>query len=577
MKKIFTLCAAAAVAATSALAVNAAKSPASFQISEEAMSRIMAQPAQYVDKADSEKTFYNRSWTDQQGNSWTLSMSKREPCYFLTSEGAPMEGKITDKEALAELPLWFCEAGISVSNAQGKTLSRVALGLFWPCYSYWNNSMATDSLDIVSPEDFAKGSTVINGDGSATNVPTCKSFVKRGNYFLTEGDNGWFSAYGFMNLRFSADELCTINGKVIPSMDGKVGYADGSSLIFDDVENDIDGIIYTIPVNLSVTGEGQSGTLAGQYVGSIRQTLTPSHYAFNIGNVTLFYMGNKFDAIEDEDNRAMYWGDWGPLAKYYYAISTPQLLIYPQNKDANGTEVTSGPFDMNKLGNYRTSDEGVPESAFTYIRGVVFAEPGTGAMDKFSGKYEVVKPEESKTAAGVTVYRITPAANMAIPSIPRTAAYASVPNGEYRDGMSGVWQRYFFYPQNPSQLSFGTPKGLYVYLIDENGSTYRGSYEGSIMYAKNANNMYEMTEIPAIGTENYDGVENVNVADEIVVNAANGAINVLAPEAALVEVYALNGAKVASVNAKANELVRINAANGMYVVKAGNKTAKVIL
>lgn len=577
MKKFFTLCAVTAVAATSALAVNAAKAnQAPFQISPEAMSRLVAQPAQTVNVDNDEATFYTRSWTDQNGNRWSFQLSKREPCYNLTEEGS--NHPLPEREALAELPLWFVECGINCENSSGNTITRAAFGLFWPCYSYWNNSQSADSLDIVSPENLAKGGYVYNPNGTVSQVPTTGRFQKRGNYFLTEDTStGWFTAYGFMSLRFSESELCTINNRVIPyNQNG--GYTDGSSIVFEDVENDVDGIIFTLPINVTANSGGQSGTIACHYVGSIRQTLTPSTYAFNIGNVNVFYMGNQFDNAYDEGHNEAFWGDWGPLAEYYFAISTPQLSILPLQRDENGQSITSGPFDMNKLGNYRTSEEAVPESAFSYIRGVFMTEAANQPMERVAGQFIVTKPEEvTNPNTGITSYRITPAAGMMIPSVPNTAAYASRPNGEYREGLNCVWQRYFFYPVNPSQVNFGTTNGVYISLIDQNGSTYKGTFKGSIMYAKDPANMYDMTEIPAVGTLEPSGVENINVSEDATINAANGMINVIANENATVEVYALNGAKVASVRALAGQLTTINAAKGMYVVKVGNQAKKVVL
>lgn len=54
-------------------------------------------------------------------------------------------------------------------------------------------------------------------------------------------------------------------------------------------------------------------------------------------------------------------------------------------------------------------------------------------------------------------------------------------------------------------------------------------------------------------------------------------INVTVDNAAMVNIYTTNGMIVKSVKANAGQTVSLDAANGIYLVKVGEKTVKVAL
>lgn len=66
-------------------------------------------------------------------------------------------------------------------------------------------------------------------------------------------------------------------------------------------------------------------------------------------------------------------------------------------------------------------------------------------------------------------------------------------------------------------------------------------------------------------------VADATTTDNIAINAADGAISVSAPEGTPVEVYGIDGSRVAATCGT----VRIAAAQGLYVVRAGTRVAKV--
>lgn len=111
-------------------------------------------------------------------------------------------------------------------------------------------------------------------------------------------------------------------------------------------------------------------------------------------------------------------------------------------------------------------------------------------------------------------------------------------------------------------------KGFNVVMNDVNGDIWSFSYKGDIYFHNNPENYLEVETIPAVSDGTYDagdvtGVESVVAEEKLAVKVVGNSI--VAPEGA--EVYNLNGMRV-----KADNL-----SNGIYIVKAGNNAAKVLV
>lgn len=579
MKKFFTLMALGAMASSTAFAFNpttASEAARKASPAGEAMIQASLQEnyARFEKGEDVSNVIETRSWTDANGNTYELQLSKRGLCFDLTTLAEqPEYANATDEEKLEMVPFYWVEYYCDGTNAQGKTVSRIALSLFWPAKMAFNQDLGENKYNIVAPEEFANPTNVLNADGTPSGVKTSNTFMRRDNYFFTQDETtGWYTSYGFTQLRFSDSEYCTINTVVIP-YDQNGGPTNGSNIVFDGSEPDDDGTIYTIMHNITVTAGGKSGTFNPIYVGTISNGLVPQHYVFNIGNVGVWYMGNQFDTAWDDDNYAMYHGEWGPLAGYYMGISSDVYSVQPRIRNAEtNEEITSGPFDYKEILNYSTV-ENAPKSQFNIVRGVFFAKADGAPMPVPADKYTVVEPTVNVNAFGKTQYLITPKAGDVIPS-GYDAAWSSSNDG-MSDGLYCGWHGKLFYPRNPSFFHFYTTKGLGVDITDDKGNTYKGFFTGTIRYARNPENMYDYNEVSAIGDQN--AVEAVNAESDINIYAANGEISIYSDNDAAVAVYALNGAIVANGNVRAGQAKNIVLGNGMYIVKVGNKSQKVVL
>lgn len=62
---------------------------------------------------------------------------------------------------------------------------------------------------------------------------------------------------------------------------------------------------------------------------------------------------------------------------------------------------------------------------------------------------------------------------------------------------------------------------------------------------------------------------------DIVITAGSGCVTITGAENANIEIYTVDGKKVAGTVGQ--NITTINLANGFYIVKAGNKTAKVTI
>lgn len=584
MKKIFTLLALAAITATSALAGNGMKGRAAVSIDpskiEASNARVLQKIQKYKATGELDGYMGTRFWEDPNGTTWKIVIMKEGLGFDLTSlKDDPKYANATEKEKLSLVPCYEVICNISAQNSTDNETTDINLSLMWPTRSIWNGDQTADLLSIVSVKEFATGANVINPQtGQVTNVPTSKVFTTHGNSLFYEDETtGWYLYGMFCRYLVDTGVVAKINNITFPYDSANkisASLTEGSVINFMSVDEEEEGRIYTINPKLTMEGtQGTTATLNINYFGQIRQALTPEAYRFNIGNATVWFNSNNFDNVTDIEEGMNYTGEWEPLSRYYFALCD---ALFTLRGVEDNKLMTSGPFDMNKLKVVRTSDEAISENHFNYVSGTFFAPNSAQPMDKIEGKYVVTKPNEIKDESGAILYRITPAAGMLIPSGYNTG-WSTKPNADKKDGLNCVWNQYYFYPRNPSQIVFGTPDGIYLNLIDSNGNTYVGSYKGEIAYAKDNKDMCAFQAVPSVGTFETDGIENVNVEEPVMISAANGMINVIANENATVEVYALNGAKVAAVRAIAGQLTTINAAKGMYVVKVGNQAKKVVL
>ncbi|MDE6811724.1 MAG: hypothetical protein K2J15_05175 [Muribaculaceae bacterium] len=129
---------------------------------------------------------------------------------------------------------------------------------------------------------------------------------------------------------------------------------------------------------------------------------------------------------------------------------------------------------------------------------------------------------------------------------------------------------------DPSFIGWGYKEGLVINFENRFHTNYIAYSTGKIYYHYNPKNMRDYRELSPFGER--DEVETVAAdAAGVKVNAANGVISVTVSNDAEVAVYGLDGVCLKAVKAVAGENVNVEAAKGVYVVKAGEKAVKVAL
>ncbi len=126
-----------------------------------------------------------------------------------------------------------------------------------------------------------------------------------------------------------------------------------------------------------------------------------------------------------------------------------------------------------------------------------------------------------------------------------------------------------------SFIGWGYTDGIIVNMDNGFLTKYLAYSKGKVYYHYNPAKMSDVRELESVG--GLDGVETVASEEGVRVNAANGVISVVSAQDAEVAVYGLDGVCIKAVKAAAGEGVNVEAAKGIYVVKAGDKAVKVAL
>lgn len=276
-------------------------------------------------------------------------------------------------------------------------------------------------------------------------------------------------------------------------------------------------------------------------------------HVFNVGPYSSkIDTKNPFDFDFDEVNR--------------FFIFVPRDCMFVWVKP----EATSFDQDMVRIDWNENLPSGFNKNTnFCYLCGFIYAPKGAETP---KGAYEM-KPIEFApnpyNPKEELIYMIPTDYSM-IPSNYDTSLYLWPKEA----GMECVYQQYYQYLAIGSKIGIETDRGFVLNGMDIYGNSLVGQYKGKYVYHPNPNNMQESVERDSMG--DISKVENV-AESALQVVAANGSVSVVAAEACNVAVYNMAGACVANAQAVAGEVVDFQLANGIYVVKAGNATAKVIL
>lgn len=200
-----------------------------------------------------------------------------------------------------------------------------------------------------------------------------------------------------------------------------------------------------------------------------------------------------WDTQAQSDNELyLYDIDWGPLQRYYIMLCG-EGFTYP----AGAFEGTSYPFD----GPYRKEGATTPVN---YLHGALYSEVGKEFND--NGIW-TLKIFEIKSSGSFVETIQAPEAGDAV-----WAGYNGdvVPYCMY-DGLTCVYNQYYSVLQEGTKLFSGTTEGFLVNGHDQYNDLVKVKFDGKIVYHYDPEDTSLTREIDAIGTAS--GVENVNAAD----------------------------------------------------------------
>ena len=129
-------------------------------------------------------------------------------------------------------------------------------------------------------------------------------------------------------------------------------------------------------------------------------------------------------------------------------------------------------------------------------------------------------------------------------------------------------------PMPGGVIASNTTNGFEVVGNDLMNNNIVINYKEKIKYHKDPSNAKAYEEIDAVGTA--EDVETI-VADNAQIRVENGNLIINATENVEVFVYNVNGMLVKALNLVKGDNANVALGNGIFVVKAGNETKKVVL
>lgn len=281
---------------------------------------------------------------------------------------------------------------------------------------------------------------------------------------------------------------------------------------------------------------------------------------------------------QDYDNNEDYDVQWGPLQKYYVIGCSADMTL-----DINAATTQGKIWGAQKLPEnpLYTSQATLDELNGEYFRVSLYCPAGTAQP---YGNWESMVINYNQVGSNPDAWPTTNAPE----------AWKFVRGGwrwpwSQNDGLECSFHDITVY-YDPTVVSpfkafvmNGTTAGFGIYGTCDMGGLMRWKFNGNIVYHPNSANYLETTTLASVGelvpNEFWGGVNSIFTDGDVdfKVTAENGVINVTVENGASVAVYNIAGVMFKNVKAAAGQTVSVNAANGIYLVKVGNKTVKVVL
>ncbi len=536
MKKIFTLLSMAALA-SSAMATVTLPTVDMSQLSitpqgRETLNKIVAAEQQMLAQNLIPEDAYTRSWTDQSGTIWrvTLSTTKERWCDGLQYNDGTHP---TWEEMPFYMALYFVQ-GIA-PNAQNYTYSAV-VPLSWPTNYYWKQIIEEARTGVETPEDQIDWSAVDPTEMAAEYGNYCSTFTYFGSGYvggeLNDDKTNWGTWIictpdwvGSGSAIYWNNTPCTLSEDATFTF---TGY-DEEEMTYE-IENKIKMAETDMPT--------RTHTIQNNFNGTIREEgFNPKHLTFNIGDIHIFDLGLQgTEIIEDKGEWDDYDYEWGPLHKYYAYVLDRNLALY--------IDPAATTFEKSAL-DFQWSENATPgvslDDVLNIMQGALYS---AADCEGPAGAWSMLMPTEvTDPWTGRPTLEIWPIANCLIPSGYNTSMF---PWSE-TDGFEVVWNRYYAYVGEGTALTNGID-GFHFEATDSYENTYTANFSGKYFFHNNPEDIHEYVEL---STGDSDGVEEIKL----------GNINNNGP----VEYYNLQGIRVA------------NPVEGqLYIVRQGNEAKKVI-
>lgn len=358
-----------------------------------------------------------------------------------------------------------------------------------------------------------------------------------GNYIQTNGTAVWYGPTQYTTLYFSNydGETSSINaafkGGFTKTPNGAAAYS----------------------YDMNYAGEGEFlGLTSGQKRG------------YTLGELHIVNMGEV-----SSDNWNYYDVDFGPLTRYYMLFCDPTLTF--QASEFTATSIPSKPYT-------KGSDYTVNWGGGALYSAANSTAP-TGIWKEFYVEYDKDYLTTNAPTAGSCVQYMLNMNQTYFPWSGVDGLYTYINND-----MTNFIAKNLPKDQYAPFVMNGTTAGFGIQGIDFYNTTVIIDFKGNATYHYDSKDYSKTQTLATVGDlapdanwANGDGV-NSAIADaaNATINVVNGKVVITLDEAANVAVYTTAGVLVNNFKAAAGT-TNVELGNGLYIVKAGNKVAKVIL
>lgn len=609
MKKIFTFASAALVAAAAVAAPKASMLKA--EMTPEAQQKFASHIAmiQNKDLASIDGEIIGKR-TCQVGNliwdMYAIRTGKVVDNITFTGENGE-EVKAT----FDEFPLYAVEYCIEATNATtGAGVSMIASMLFWPseyyrqCFTWegpWSETTGSNgkvyydipveyrNYEIVPFEDLVGENSVLAAPFKFTgyvapfaypNPENEKQYVQIENYQML---NYGGLSYNNRDISITTDfDPKTMGGNAVPTVTFQEYDSSDEYMLID---NKYYFAYVTLDANGNVTGTNGNGQMTLTYDGEgFTKGFGPRTYDIDLVTFHLFNAG-----LFDEDNNAFYeyTADEEPLQQYFIKFGNDQIqgigVGGGNDRDQILEEIEEDPSFQNVIADndyYKfLVGEGFDENQCYYGQGYLFS---AAESQPTNCQWDIKYAEEHTYGGGRKVYDyLIPEAGMFVSYNEFSSVSPRVRSAWAKTYGLQVIQRgkYLLEPENEgAYIANNTPDGLIIRFRDDADNVVN-LHASNYVYHSNAEDVRDEQEMSAVGTFTPDvAVKSIfGSKGGVKVAARNGMISIESMEAGNVAVYTMDGALVNAAKTNGVATLNIPAAKGMYIVKVGNETRKVVL